>query len=77
MQSINELTFTEKVLLKSLRFTELSHETEVLNYGHWGHGIVKPNSEANKALCRMGEQLTLHSKKNVYVYSISASCAVV
>ena len=31
MQSINEFYWTEKVLLKSLRFTELSHETEVLN----------------------------------------------
>ena len=25
------MSFTEKVLLKSLRFTELNHETEVLN----------------------------------------------
>ena len=39
------MSFTEKVLLNILTFTELNHETKVLNMATADHGIVKPNSE--------------------------------
>ena len=34
--------------------------------------IVKPNSETMQQSLMLGKQFTLHSKRNVYVYSISA-----
>ena len=66
------MSFTEKVLLKSLRFTELSHDTEVLNMAT---EIMTWDCQAkfrSKQSLMLGKQFTFHSKKNVYVYNISA-----
>ena len=58
------------------RFTELSRETEVLNMVTEIMGLynyyVKPNSEADKAMYWGSSLLSVHSRRNVYVYSISA-----
>ena len=52
---------------KALRFTELSHETKLLNMVTEGL-----SSQIPKPTMPWENHFTLHSRRNVYVYSISA-----
>ena len=65
------MSFTKKVLLKSLRFTELNHETEVLNMVTEIMGLSSQIPKPTKP-CAGEAVYTLHSRRDGYVYSISA-----
>ena len=56
--------------MKSSRFVELSHETEVLNMVTEIMGLSSQIPKPTKPYA--GERFTLHSKRNVFVCSISA-----
>ena len=64
------MSFTEKVLLKSLRFTELNHETEVQNMVTEIMGLSSQIPKPTKPCA--GEAVYFHSRRDGYVYSISA-----